>query len=545
MFFVFGGGGGGGGSMSIGGAISAGTVGSVLFVGTGPTLAQNNANFFWDDTSSRLGLLTSTPTASLTLGSTSTGYAHHNQVDQTTNYERHVQRWAANVFSIGNESGGTGTVRSLVLGVAASVGGLLPAGRVITIGGVAPFFNLNFGATGQLGNMFDYTGSSFTASSGQQTVLAINPTINQSGTASYTGLLVNPTHTAAGAGTRTLADFQLAGTTALLFGAPSAQIAWATNGIAISQRAGTWTDNSTATSGTVALSGINAFGAPTIGASNATVTYTDAATVYIAAAPAAGTNVTIARPHALYVASGFITGLGGLRTTNAGNSPVDNFFVSGGTAPIVGVGVSQLFVEGATTTSFRASFVGNNANTISANSNYALAAFGSSSITEATSGNHPLLSTAIFKAPTITGGVATVSNTATVYIEGAPSATVTGFNYALWVKGNLSKFAATAGTHTADTDAATITFDMNVSNYHAVTLGGNRTLAVSNTVAGQAFTILLKQDATGSRTVTWFGSILWAGGTVPTLTTTVNKTDVFTFYYDGTNYYGGIVGQNY
>jgi hypothetical protein len=41
--------GGGGGGMSIGGAITGGTVGSVLFVGGGGVLAQDNTNFFWDD----------------------------------------------------------------------------------------------------------------------------------------------------------------------------------------------------------------------------------------------------------------------------------------------------------------------------------------------------------------------------------------------------------------------------------------------------------------------------------------------------------------
>jgi len=42
--------GGGGGGMSIGGAVTAGTPGSVLFIGPGPVLAQDNAKFFWDDT---------------------------------------------------------------------------------------------------------------------------------------------------------------------------------------------------------------------------------------------------------------------------------------------------------------------------------------------------------------------------------------------------------------------------------------------------------------------------------------------------------------
>src|SRR6516165_8618622 len=40
---------GGGGGMSIGGAVVGGTAGSVLFIGAGGVLAQDNANLFWDD----------------------------------------------------------------------------------------------------------------------------------------------------------------------------------------------------------------------------------------------------------------------------------------------------------------------------------------------------------------------------------------------------------------------------------------------------------------------------------------------------------------
>ncbi len=41
--------------------VTGGTVGSVLFVGTGSTLAQDNANFFWDDANNRLGIGTAAP----------------------------------------------------------------------------------------------------------------------------------------------------------------------------------------------------------------------------------------------------------------------------------------------------------------------------------------------------------------------------------------------------------------------------------------------------------------------------------------------------
>lgn len=83
---------------------------------------------------------------------------------------------------------------------------------------------------------------------------------------------------------------------------------------------------------------------------------------------------------------------------------------------------------------------------------------------------------------------------------------------------------------TTDADAATITFDLSTSNDHQVQLAGNRILALANDAVGQKFSIILQQDATGSRTVTWWSGILWAGGVAPTLTTTANKRDVLTFW---------------
>jgi len=97
----------------------------------------------------------------------------------------------------------------------------------------------------------------------------------------------------------------------------------------------------------------------------------------------------------------------------------------------------------------------------------------------------------------------------------------------------------------SDTDGSTVTFDLDESNIHSVTLAGNRILALSNADVGQTFVIRLTQDATGSRTVTWFSTIKWVGGVTPTLTTTANKTDVFGFICtSGGNYDGFTVGQS-
>ena len=94
----------------------------------------------------------------------------------------------------------------------------------------------------------------------------------------------------------------------------------------------------------------------------------------------------------------------------------------------------------------------------------------------------------------------------------------------------IGSYAREEQTIESDIDILVITFDLNESNTHRVTLGGNRTLALTNVSYGQKFITRLTQDTTGSRTVTWFNDIHWAdGGTAPTLTTTAHKTDVFGF----------------
>lgn len=56
---------------AIGGAITGGTVGSVLFVKTGPVFGQDNAKFFWDDINFRLGIGLTTPNAPVTISQAS------------------------------------------------------------------------------------------------------------------------------------------------------------------------------------------------------------------------------------------------------------------------------------------------------------------------------------------------------------------------------------------------------------------------------------------------------------------------------------------
>ena len=94
--------------------------------------------------------------------------------------------------------------------------------------------------------------------------------------------------------------------------------------------------------------------------------------------------------------------------------------------------------------------------------------------------------------------------------------------------------------------AATATLDVSQAAIHHITMpAGNITIAISNETVGQCFLIEITQDGTGSRTVTWFSTIKWAGGSAPTLTTTASKRDTFGFRVTGADTYDGfIVGQN-
>ena len=84
-------------------------------------------------------------------------------------------------------------------------------------------------------------------------------------------------------------------------------------------------------------------------------------------------------------------------------------------------------------------------------------------------------------------------------------------------------------------DSATIALNWNNSNVQYVVLAGNRTFTFANPKDGAIYTLIIKQDAVGTRLLTWPIAILWGGGTAPTLTATVNKTDVIQLVYDATN----------
>jgi len=67
---------------------------------------------------------------------------------------------------------------------------------------------------------------------------------------------------------------------------------------------GTYTDNITAASTTVAHAPLTSLRTSAVAATNSSVTYTRASTLYVENAPTAGSNVTITNPYAVYIANG-------------------------------------------------------------------------------------------------------------------------------------------------------------------------------------------------------------------------------------------------
>ena len=98
---------------------------------------------------------------------------------------------------------------------------------------------------------------------------------------------------------------------------------------------------------------------------------------------------------------------------------------------------------------------------------------------------------------------------------------------------NYVETAFTANSTTA------ITLALTNGTVQIITLTGNATITMPTAVAGKSFIMFLKQDATGSRTVTW-STVKWPGGTAPTITSTASRQDIFSFFSDGTNWYGSI-----
>ena len=116
--------------------------------------------------------------------------------------------------------------------------------------------------------------------------------------------------------------------------------------------------------------------------------------------------------------------------------------------------------------------------------------------------------------PTFTGTV-TIANSVSTVANVTNQLAVFGFAYQ-----NIATLV----------DATTITANLAQTNNFVVTLGGNRTLAnATNITAGQSGFIVVRQDGTGSRTLSFGTGWRFPSATAPTLTTTASAVDLIVY----------------
>lgn len=180
----------------------------------------------------------------------------------------------------------------------------------------------------------------------------------------------------------------------------------------------------------------------------------------------------------------------------------------------------------------------------------AAAAIAFSKLASLTSGNILVGNASNVPTSVALSGDATISNTGVLTIAAGAVVTADLANNAVTaakvntgevaVLGTAQEYTRTHNFNaTTLTDGATINWDLSQNQVASVTLAGNRTLAFpTNLVDGGVYILIVRQDATGSRTLGFTGNYKFAGGSAPTLTTTASKADILTFVSDGTNMYG-------
>ena len=125
---------------------------------------------------------------------------------------------------------------------------------------------------------------------------------------------------------------------------------WTTDGVGIRTVAAVYTDSSTAALGTAVTNHIHVLAQSTLAGTNVSVTTTNASTLYIADAPAAGPNMTITNRYALYLENGNMYSGGNiLSIANVRGGNVNSDGTVSATGNITGaniVGVQNIYTTG-------------------------------------------------------------------------------------------------------------------------------------------------------------------------------------------------------
>jgi hypothetical protein len=101
-----------------------------------------------------------------------------------------------------------------------------------------------------------------------------------------------------------------------------------------------------------------------------------------------------------------------------------------------------------------------------------------------------------------------------------------------------------AGRQTSTGVTGSVSVNVANFNHTRITLGGNVTISFTGGVTGGVYTLEVLQDGAGGRSTAWGAGVVWSNGAAPTGTTTANRKDVYSFFYDGSNYIGTLFATN-
>lgn len=103
---------------------------------------------------------------------------------------------------------------------------------------------------------------------------------------------------------------------------------------------------------------------------------------------------------------------------------------------------------------------------------------------------------------------------------------------------SAANFPQVKGLKDLSTVGATETVSWTNGDRQKMTLDENLTITFSNATAGQTITLLMLQDGSGTNTITFADTIVWADATTPTWGTTADKWNVAVITYTGAEYLG-------
>jgi len=314
--------------------------------------------------------------------------------------------------------------------------------------------------------------------------------------------------------------------------------AWTTTGIGI-VATGNTIFRDTSSTGTVANVYIHSLGSANLERGN-TGAFTNAVTLHVGV-PTAGFQTTITNPALAILAEGPVRVTGNLTIDSGSSLSGAHNGTVGATTPSTGAfttlaASSTVSGQGFTDRFATPGPIGST--TASTGVFTTLAATAAVTLSPANA--------AVAISPTGTGTV-TISPTGALIINPTAASTINNTSIGVTTPAAGSFTTLTAATTTLDdiretvtalTYGATITPNAADGSIRTITLTGNVTFSAFTTpVSGQTITLIITQDATGSRTLT--STFKFSGGS-KTLSTAANAIDILTVSYIGTTYYASL-----